>query len=235
MAMDPVEATQRWERFRGGGDGSAFDELYRAYRVRVVRYCRARLRDEEAAVDIADQLFAYLYLKRPACTGNLESLLFHYARLRCINFRPRPPTIPLADCPAPEPTITDSDERADGPAPSWAYSDIADTSDGPAYASSLADSDDAANGPAPAMPVFNPADAVPDTSEAADAGHSAAIIERALHELSPEERDIILLHHFAELPLSEVGRVMGLPRWKVKWRYRKGLRRLKEILREFGF
>ncbi len=185
--METAEATERWERFCAGGEGAAFDELYRAYRVRLVRYCRARVHDEEAAADIADQLFAYLYLKRPACTANFESLLFHYARLRCANFRPRPPTIPLADCPA------------------------------------------------PAMPMVDPADAAPDTTESAETEHSAAIIERALRELSSDERDVILLHHFAELPLSEVGRVIGLPRWKVKWRYRKGLRRLQEILRKFGF
>ncbi len=111
-SMDAAEATERWQRFCAGGEGAAFDELYRAYRVRVVRYCRARLHDEEAAADIANQLFAYLYLKRPACTGNFESLLFHYARQCCLNFRPRPPTIPLADCPAPAMLMVDPADAA---------------------------------------------------------------------------------------------------------------------------
>ena len=62
--MDSKEATDLWRQFAEAGDTSAFDRLYRAYRVRVMRYCRARLRNEEAADDVTDRTFTYLFMAK---------------------------------------------------------------------------------------------------------------------------------------------------------------------------
>jgi DNA-directed RNA polymerase specialized sigma24 family protein len=65
-------------------------ENYRAYRLPAMRYARARIGDEESAEDVADQVFTYLAVARPACRGNFESLVIYYTRLRCANYRPQP-------------------------------------------------------------------------------------------------------------------------------------------------
>ena len=98
--MDKTPATRLWEQFRGDGDPAVFERLYRAFRIPVMRYCRARIRDEEAAEDVCDRVFTCLATARPACTGNFESLLIYYARLRCNNYRPPRPTETLFDPPA---------------------------------------------------------------------------------------------------------------------------------------
>lgn len=98
--MDKAQATRLWEKFREDGDPDVFERLYRAFRLPVLRYCRARIRDEEAAEDICDRVFTYLATARPACTGNFESLVIYYGRLRCNNYRPPRPTESLFDPPA---------------------------------------------------------------------------------------------------------------------------------------
>lgn len=111
--MDKAQATRLWEQFRRDGDPAVFERLYRAFRLPVLRYCRARIRDEEAADDICDRVFTYLATARPACTGNFESLVIYFARLRCNNYRPPRLTETLFDPPAREssgPTSLEQDE-----------------------------------------------------------------------------------------------------------------------------
>ena len=88
--MEQAEATRLWQRFSANDDESAFAALYREYRLSVMRYCRARTHDEEAGGDITNRLFVYLWYKRPTCTRSFESMLFFYARLRCLNYRALP-------------------------------------------------------------------------------------------------------------------------------------------------
>ena len=101
--MDKAEATRLWRKFRANADPGIFERLYRAHRLAVMRYARARIGDEEAAEDVADQVFTYLAVARPPCRGNFESLVIYYARLRCANYRPRPRGQPLSDSPADTP------------------------------------------------------------------------------------------------------------------------------------
>ena len=58
--MDKTPATRLWEQFRGDGDPAVFERLYRAFRIPVMRYCRARIHDEEAAEDVCARVFTYL-------------------------------------------------------------------------------------------------------------------------------------------------------------------------------
>ena len=104
--MDSKEATDLWRQFVETGDTSAFDRLYRAYRVRVMRYCRARLRDEEAADDVTDRTFTYLFMAKPLCTTTFEAMAIFYARLRCLNYR-SPSSFPL---PTPPPSAESPSE-----------------------------------------------------------------------------------------------------------------------------
>lgn len=83
--MDKQEATELWEEFRRTADPAIFERLYRAYRLPVMRYCRARIGDEEAAEDVTDRTFTYLAVARPVCRGNFESMVIYFARLRCAN------------------------------------------------------------------------------------------------------------------------------------------------------
>ena len=109
--MDSKEATDIWRQFAETGDTSAFNRLYRAYRVRVMRYCRARLRDEEAADDVTDRTFTYLFMAKPLCTTTFEAMAIFYARLRCLNYRSPPAIRPATPPPSAESSSESQMER----------------------------------------------------------------------------------------------------------------------------
>jgi RNA polymerase sigma-70 factor (ECF subfamily) len=69
--------------------------------------------------------------------------------------------------------------------------------------------------------------AVPDsTSAVADRDQ----IERGFRRLGPEERAVIVLHHFLDLPLPEVASTLQVPLGTVKSRLYRGLGQMRAVL-----
>ena len=56
-------------------------------------------------------------------------------------------------------------------------------------------------------------------------------LERALYQLSAEEREIVTLHLSAELSFQEIARIMGMSLPAVYRRYKKALKILRKILK----
>ena len=55
-------------------------------------------------------------------------------------------------------------------------------------------------------------------------------LERGFDRLDPEERAVIVLHHFLDLPLPEVAATLGIPLGTVKSRLYRGLREMRAVL-----
>ena len=55
-------------------------------------------------------------------------------------------------------------------------------------------------------------------------------LERGFGRLAPEERAVIVLHHFLDLPLPEVALTLGIPLGTVKSRLYRGLREMRAVL-----
>ena len=55
-------------------------------------------------------------------------------------------------------------------------------------------------------------------------------LERGFVRLGPEERAVIVLHHFLDLPLPEVAVALGIPLGTVKSRLYRGLREMRAVL-----
>jgi RNA polymerase sigma-70 factor (ECF subfamily) len=79
--------------------------------------------------------------------------------------------------------------------------------------------------------------ALDDTFEAPSADHSAQCadgeaLRSALEKLSPEHREVVLLHEVEGLSYAEVAEVAGVPEGTVKSRLYHAFRNLREILSE---
>jgi RNA polymerase sigma factor (sigma-70 family) len=85
--VDSEEATRLWDAFRRTGDPLIFEQLYRAYRENLLRYCRGFLRDEEAAEEVTTSTFVALFLRRPAARKTFPSMLFAWASKLCIRYQ----------------------------------------------------------------------------------------------------------------------------------------------------
>ena len=73
------------------------------------------------------------------------------------------------------------------------------------------------------------------TTEPATADAMSGIVdrdelERGFDRLDPEERAVIVLHHFLDLPLTEVATTLGIPLGTVKSRLYRGLREMRAVL-----
>ena len=73
------------------------------------------------------------------------------------------------------------------------------------------------------------------TTEPATADTTSTIadrdeLERGFGRLAPEERAVIVLHHFLDLPLPEVALTLGIPLGTVKSRLYRGLREMRAVL-----
>jgi RNA polymerase sigma-70 factor (ECF subfamily) len=69
--------------------------------------------------------------------------------------------------------------------------------------------------------------AVPDATTAiADRDQ----IERGFSRLDPDERSVIVLHHYLDLPLPEVASTLQIPLGTVKSRLYRGLRQMRAVL-----
>jgi RNA polymerase sigma-70 factor (ECF subfamily) len=55
-------------------------------------------------------------------------------------------------------------------------------------------------------------------------------LERAFSRLEPDERAVIVLHHYLDLPLSEVAATLGIPLGTTKSRLYRGLRQMRAAL-----
>ena len=55
-------------------------------------------------------------------------------------------------------------------------------------------------------------------------------LERGFGRLGPEERAVIVLHHFLDLPLAEVASTLQIPLGTVKSRLYRGLKQMRAVL-----
>src|SRR6476620_5910400 len=55
-------------------------------------------------------------------------------------------------------------------------------------------------------------------------------LERGFRKLEPEERAVIVLHHYLDLPLPEVAATLGIPLGTTKSRLYRGLREMRAAL-----
>jgi RNA polymerase sigma-70 factor (ECF subfamily) len=67
-------------------------------------------------------------------------------------------------------------------------------------------------------------------SQAAARAETAARLTRALEEMDPVDREVLVLRHFDELGNNEVAELLGLQKAAASNRYVRALRRLREIL-----
>jgi RNA polymerase sigma-70 factor (ECF subfamily) len=55
-------------------------------------------------------------------------------------------------------------------------------------------------------------------------------LERGFNRLGPEERAVIVLHHYLDLPLPDVATTLQIPLGTVKSRLYRGLREMRAVL-----
>ena len=70
----------------------------------------------------------------------------------------------------------------------------------------------------------------PSIADAASAIADRDQLERGFSRLEPEERAVIVLHHYLDLPLSEVAATLGIPLGTTKSRLYRGLREMRAAL-----
>jgi RNA polymerase sigma-70 factor, ECF subfamily len=70
----------------------------------------------------------------------------------------------------------------------------------------------------------------PAVADAASAIADRDQLERAFSRLDPEERAVIVLHHYLDLPLPEVATTLGIPLGTTKSRLYRGLREMRAAL-----
>jgi RNA polymerase sigma-70 factor (ECF subfamily) len=64
----------------------------------------------------------------------------------------------------------------------------------------------------------------------AEAHETSERVQRGLLQLSPEQREVVVLRHFAELSYGDIGEALGLPEKTVKSRLYSARQRLGQIL-----
>jgi RNA polymerase sigma-70 factor (ECF subfamily) len=71
---------------------------------------------------------------------------------------------------------------------------------------------------------------VPAVADTTSAVADRDELERGFHRLGPEERAVIVLHHYLDLPLPDVARTLQIPLGTVKSRLYRGLREMRAVL-----
>jgi RNA polymerase sigma-70 factor (ECF subfamily) len=71
---------------------------------------------------------------------------------------------------------------------------------------------------------------VPSVSDSTSVIADRDQLERAFSRLEPEERAVIVLHHYLDLPLSEVAATLRIPLGTTKSRLYRGLREMRAAL-----
>jgi len=69
---------------------------------------------------------------------------------------------------------------------------------------------------------------VDDPGRAAD----ARTVSRLLHRLSPTQREVVLLRHFADCSFAAIGTITGVPTFTASSRYRLAITRLRRLLED---
>ena len=77
------------------------------------------------------------------------------------------------------------------------------------------------------------ADAACDPEQDAFVAERQRLIQAALDQLGPEQREVITVAYFSDLSHTEIAAHLGLPLGTVKTRIRLGMARLRDYLREF--
>jgi RNA polymerase sigma-70 factor, ECF subfamily len=67
-------------------------------------------------------------------------------------------------------------------------------------------------------------------SQAAVRAEAVSLVEQAIEQMDPIDREILVLRHFEELTNTEVAETLGIEQKAASIRYVRALRRLKEIL-----
>lgn len=78
--------------------------------------------------------------------------------------------------------------------------------------------------------TFHLAGRLPSPSSAAAKAESAAVLDRALEELTELDREVLVLRHFEELTNAETALVLGITQQAASMRYVRALERLKGVL-----
>jgi RNA polymerase sigma-70 factor (ECF subfamily) len=80
------------------------------------------------------------------------------------------------------------------------------------------------------IPADSPADESAGGEGGAEAVPDRLELDRALGDLAPVEREIVLLSVLGGLPNREVAKLLGIPAGSVSWRYRAAMKKLRESL-----
>jgi RNA polymerase sigma-70 factor (ECF subfamily) len=67
-------------------------------------------------------------------------------------------------------------------------------------------------------------------SQAAVRAEAIGLVERAMEQMDPIDREVLVLRHFEELTNAEVAETLSIEQKAASIRYIRALRRLKEIL-----
>lgn len=67
-------------------------------------------------------------------------------------------------------------------------------------------------------------------SQAAARAEAVSLVEQAIEQMDPIDREVLVLRHFEELTNTEVAETLGIEQKAASIRYVRALRRLKEIL-----
>jgi RNA polymerase sigma factor (sigma-70 family) len=94
---DGEEATCLWKEFCRTRDGDAFELLYRGYRARVFRCCRASVGDDAAADELTTDLFYRLCLNPQPARKGFDAMLFSWVSKLCLRHRRRAKSTSLSD------------------------------------------------------------------------------------------------------------------------------------------
>jgi RNA polymerase sigma factor (sigma-70 family) len=76
------------------------------------------------------------------------------------------------------------------------------------------------------------ADTVPLAHELFEKKETALLVENLLIELHPDDKTIIMLHHYEDLTFDQISEIMKKPMNTTKSRYRRAMKKLSEKARE---
>ncbi len=110
--MPNQRAIHLWQTFCSDGEPSsteAFDKIYKAYHRDVFHYCRALLRDEDRATDVAHEVFLDLLSKerKPEIRSSVKGYLLRAAYNICKTELSRPRLTRVQEQPAEDPPDAD--------------------------------------------------------------------------------------------------------------------------------
>jgi RNA polymerase sigma-70 factor (ECF subfamily) len=76
---------------------------------------------------------------------------------------------------------------------------------------------------------------LPSPEDDTAAGQTAGLLERALAQLTPEYREVVVLRHWLDLSYDEIAEVVHVPAKTVKSLRFSARQRLGQVLQQFGY